>query len=76
VENVKINSACVFSNVLSLKKTIEKSTSSKLVIEFSPGTFVDISSQLMLKNLKNKMQQHNKEVTYVGLNFLNIEAGH
>jgi MFS superfamily sulfate permease-like transporter len=75
-ENVKINSACVFSNVLSLKKTIEKSTSSKLVIEFSPGTFVDISSQLMLKNLKNKMQQHNKEVTYVGLNFLNIEAGH
>lgn len=75
-ELIKVKTACVFSNVLTLKKLIEKSNGRELTVEFENGTYIDLSSQIILKNLKNKMQQRNKEVNYLGLNLSHVEGGH
>ncbi len=75
-ENINVNSDCVFSNILILKKLIEKSNSQNIKIEFDKNSFVDISSQMLLTNLKTKMHQKKKHVEYTGIEFMNVQSGH
>lgn len=67
-----ISQSCVFTNMLSLKKEIEKTTSKVLVLDFAPQVFVDTTTKELLHNLEQKLLNENRILLFKNLK---INAG-
>lgn len=59
-----ISHPCVFTNMLSLKKMIENCQSHLLTLDFSPGTFVDVTTREFLANLQIKKLNEKKVLLF------------
>ncbi|MBY0385023.1 SulP family inorganic anion transporter [bacterium] len=59
-----IQNSCVFTNMLFLKKEIEKTTSKILVLDFAPNVFVDATTKELLHNLEKKLLNENRVLLF------------
>lgn len=57
---IKVHQACVFTNMLFLKKKIESCDSRVLTLDFDPSSFVDTTTRELLANLQLKRSNEKK----------------
>lgn len=73
---IDVKSACVFSNMLTLKKIIDKSDAKNIIVNFAGGTFVDVSARLLLQSLQNRIRNEHRFLDLNGLSLMHVKAGH
>lgn len=73
---LRIQNSCVFTNMLMLKKEIEKTTSKILVLDFAPNVFVDTTTKELLHNIEQKLLNENRVLVFKNINMTTVSHSH
>ena len=71
-----IQNSCVFTNMLSLKREIEKTKTKILVLDFAPRVFVDATSRELLLNLEQKLLNEKRVLLFKNIKITATSLSH
>lgn len=71
-----VDGSCVFTNMLSLKGTIEAQTAKVIIVQFLPNQFVDTTSKDLLQTLQQKFLNEKRILLFKNVDISSQNSGH
>ncbi len=71
-----VDGSCVFTNMLSLKGTIEAQTAKVIIVQFLPNQFVDTTSKDLLQTLQQKFLNEKRVLLFKNVDISSHKNGH